>query len=383
MSFRTMLATSVIVTLALLAGCTATSSSGSSSSGTPAGTPIGAGHGQVPAHIPGSPASVAVSLAETGSTMLYPLFGAWASAYHRQFPSVSFTTAATGSGTGIADASSGKADIGASDAFLSSGNLVANPGLLNIPLAISAQQVNYNLPHVPLSEHVKLNGQILAQMYDGTITNWDAPAIRNLNPGVRLPNLKVVPLHRMESSGDTFLFTSFLATSAPAWNTVIGYGTTVAWPQVPSALAEHGNSGMVVGCKVTPGCVAYVGISYLSDALAAHLGEAELANAGGHFELPTPATMSAAAASLVSVLPANETISMINGPAADGYPIVNYEYAIVSSKQPSAAKARDLQAFLHWATTAGNAASFLDQVRFQPLPAAVVALADSQIASIH
>ena len=74
---------------------------------------------------------------------------------------------------------------------------------------------------------------------------------------------------------------------------------------------------------------------------------------------------------------------MINGPAAAGYPIVNYEYAVVSSRQPSAARARDLQAFLHWAITSGNSASFLDQVRFQPLPADVVALADAQIASIH
>jgi phosphate transport system substrate-binding protein len=333
--------------------------------------------------LPSGPGPAPLTLTETGSTLLYPLLTSWASAYHQQYGQVTITTAATGSGAGIKAASAGTSAIGASDAFLSSGNLVSHPNLLNIPLAISAQQVNYNVPGVGPGVHLRLTGSVLAQMYSGSITSWKDPAIAALNPGVPLPNVKVVPIHRVESSGDTFLFTSFLATSAPAWNTVIGYGTTVAWPHVPSALAEHGNSGMVAGCKVTLGCVAYVGISYLSDALAAHLGEAELANASGHFELPTPATMSAAAASLVSVLPANETISMINGPAADGYPIVNYEYAIVSSQQPSAARARDLQAFLHWATTAGNAASFLDQVRFQPLPAAVVALADSQIASIR
>jgi phosphate transport system substrate-binding protein len=139
---------------------------------------------------------------------------------------------------------------------------------------------------------------------------------------------------------------------------------------------------MVDGCKATRGCVAYVGISYLSRALAAGLGEAQLANAAGQYELPTAATLSAAAASFVSLLPPNETISMINGPAPAGYPIVNYEYAIVSSRQPTAAKARDLQAFLHWAITAGNSAQFLNQVRFQPLPAAVVSLADTQIAKI-
>jgi len=138
--FRTLAAASFIVPLALMAGCSANQVPG------PAGTALASGgrHGT----IPGSPAPAAVSLTETGSTLLYPLFGAWASAYHQQFSSVSFTTAPTGSGTGIADASSGHADIGASDAFLSSGNLVQNPSLLNIPLAIAAQQINYNLPHL-------------------------------------------------------------------------------------------------------------------------------------------------------------------------------------------------------------------------------------------
>jgi phosphate transport system substrate-binding protein len=157
----------------------------------------------------------------------------------------------------------------------------------------------------------------------------------------------------------------------------------VAWPAAPGAKAEKGNGGMVTGCQATPGCVAYVGISYLSQALAGKLGEAELANASGQYEPPTAASMSAAAASFVSLLPANETISMINGPAPGGYPIVNYEYAIVRLDQPSAAGARDLQAFLHWAITTGNSPSFLGQVRFQPLPGAVVTLADAQIARIR
>jgi phosphate transport system substrate-binding protein len=128
--------------------------------------------------------------------------------------------------------------------------------------------------------------------------------------------------------------------------------------------------------------VAYVGISYLSQALSVGLGEAQLANAAGHYELPTPATLTAAAASFVSLLPPNETISMINGPAPAGYPIVNYEYAIVSARQPDPVKARAIRAFLTWVITTGNSAPYLNQVRFQPLPAAVATLADQQIARI-
>ena len=351
------------------------------------GTPVSAGASVASADsqagsIPSSPAPARESLSETGSTLLFPLMGAWAAAYHRQYPDVSIATAGTGSGAGISDATAGTVDIGASDAYLSSGDLVKKPTLLNVPLAISAQQVNYNLPSLPASVHVRLDGSVLAQMYEGKIRFWDNPAIAALNPGVNLPATRVVPVHRSDSSGDTFLFTSYLATQYPAWNSAIGYGTTVAWPPVPGSLAEHGNKGMVAGCRATVGCVAYIGISYLSSALAGGLGEAELANSLGQYVLPTAASIGAAVASFVSATPSNETISMVDGPASAGYPIVNYEYAIVNASQRSATRARDIKAFLHWAITTGNAPQYLDQVRFQPLPAEVVSLSDAQIARI-
>jgi phosphate transport system substrate-binding protein len=329
-----------------------------------------------------TPAPGRQTLAETGSTLLLPLAGAWATAYHRQHPNVTITVAGTGSGTGIADASDGKASIGASDAYLSSGSLVQNPALVNVPLVISAQQVNYFLPGLPASVHVRLDGPVLAAMYSGQVTSWDDPAIQALNPGVRLPATRVVPLHRSDSSGDTFLFTSYVSTHDAAWDSAIGYGTSVAWPAAPGAAAEQGNAGMVSGCAATPGCVAYVGISYLSRALSAGLGEAELANTLGQFVLPDQASIQAAVSSFVSSTPPSETISMIDGPASGGYPIISYEYAIVSTRQASAARARDIRAFLHWAITTGNSAGFLAGVRFQPLPAAVVALSDAQIAKI-
>jgi phosphate transport system substrate-binding protein len=362
-----------------LAACAGSGSHGAGAQSAPSAAPSGAA---AAGSVPSSPAPAHASLSETGSTLLFPLMGTWAVAYHQQYPNVSISTAGTGSGAGIADASDGTANIGASDAFLSSGDLVKNPELLNIPLAISAQQVNYNLPSLARGVHLRLDGAVLAQMYEGRITTWNNPAIAALNPGVALPGTRVVPLHRSDNSGDTFLFTSYLATQYPTWNAAIGYGTTVAWPAVRGALAEHGNSGMLAGCKATVGCVAYIGISYLSGALAAGLGEAQLANSLGQYELPTAATISSAVTSFVSSTPANETISMVDGPASGGYPIVNFEYAIVSARQPSATRARDIKAFLHWAITTGNAARYLDQVRFEPLPATVVSLSDDQIARI-
>jgi phosphate transport system substrate-binding protein len=322
------------------------------------------------------------TISESGSGLLYPLAHTWAGAYEHQFPGLLVTTASTGSGMGIALATSGKVNIGASDAYLSSGDLVKNHTLLNIPLAISAQTVIYNLPGLSQQSHVKLTGAILAGIYDGTITMWNDPAITGINQGLHLPAMRIVPVHRSDSSGDTFLFTSYLSTQDLQWNETIGYGTTAAWPQVSVATAADGSLAMMHTCQATPGCVAYNGISYLSQALAAGLGEAALANSAGQFTLPISATIQDSVADFVPIMPPDETISMIDGPAADGYPIVNYEYAVVSTAQPDAGKAGMIRAFLKWVITTGNAASYLNTVGFQPLSSSVVTLDEQQIAEI-
>ncbi|WP_372494635.1 MULTISPECIES: phosphate ABC transporter substrate-binding protein PstS [Mycobacterium avium complex (MAC)] len=328
-----------------------------------------------------TPASSPVTLSETGSTLLYPLFNLWGPAYHDKYSNVTITTQGTGSGTGISQAAAGAVAIGASDAYLSEGDMAAHKGLMNIALAISAQQVNYNLPGV--TEHIKLNGKVLAGMYNGSVKTWNDPQIAGLNPGVNLPATPVVPLHRSDGSGDTFLFTQYLSKQDPdGWGKSPGFGTTVAFPTVPGALGENGNGGMVTGCADTPGCVAYIGISFLDQAQQKGLGEAQLANASDKYLLPDAKSIQAAAAGFASKTPANQAISLINGPAPDGYPIVNYEYAIVNSGQKDAATAQTLQAFLHWAISDGNNASFLDKVHFQPLPADVAKLSDAQIAKI-
>ncbi len=322
-----------------------------------------------------------VTVTETGSTLLYPLARTWAAAYHRQYPGVTVTTAGTGSGAGIKDASDGKAEIGASDAYLSSGDLVTNPRLLNIPLAVSAQTVIYHVPG-PSAAATQLNCTVLAEIYSGTITRWNDPRIKALNPTLPLPPVTIVPLHRSDRSGDTFLFTSYLSTQDPAWDASIGYGTTANWPKVAGALPEQGSLAILHGCAATAGCVAYNGISYLAQAQAAGLGEAALANAAKNFTLPTAGAINDSTGSFVSLTPPNETISMIDGPSADGYPIVNYEYAVVSTSQPSAVAASAIKDFLSWVITTGNQTSFLNTVGFQALSPTVAELGEDQIKEI-
>ena len=228
------------------------------------------------------------TVTETGSTLLYPLFNLWASGYSEKYPKTTIQTAGTGSGTGISEAQTNTIDIGASDAYLAPSVNQSDPHLKNIPLAISAQLVAYNVPGV--TAHIKLSGKVLSAIYQGQITKWNDPKIAGANPGVTLPAMPIVTLHRSDSSGDTFLFTSYLSKADPSgWGNKISFNTTVPWPNAPGALGESGNSGMVSGCKATPGCVAYVGISYQTQALQAGLGYAELGNAKGQYVLPNAA----------------------------------------------------------------------------------------------
>ncbi len=343
-----------------------------------------------------SPASAAVKLpssgvekpaggtvTETGSTLLYPLFNLWASGYDEQYPSTTVQTAGTGSGTGISEAENGTTDIGASDAYLSPSVTASSPHLKNIPLAISAQLVAYNIPGV--TAHLKLNGKVLSAIYQGQITKWNDSQIASANPGITLPATPIVTLHRSDSSGDTFLFTSYLSKAdASGWGTKIGYNTTVPWPNAPGALGETGNSGMVSGCKATVGCVAYIGISYQTQVLQAGLFYAALGNAKGQYVQPTAAAIQTEAAYFIKKTPANGTISLIYGAANGGYPIVNYEYAIVSNSQASSTAAKNIRSVLEFAVNLkqGSASSYLSQVNFQPLPAKVTAQSLKQILGI-
>jgi phosphate transport system substrate-binding protein len=358
---RAVCVAAALAPLTLIAACSSSSSAGSSPSASAA------------------PAS-GNTITETGSTLLFPLFGAWQTAYNTADPNVKIFSAGTGSGVGLADAATGTATIGGSDAYLSPASMTQYPGLINIPLTVAAVMVNYNVPGVKAP--LKLNGTVLAKIYDGKITNWNDAAIAALNKGVSLPNLAITTLHRADSSGSSFLFTSYLNAQDPAdWATGL-VGTTVTWPSTPKTAAETGSGAMVTDCSTIKGCIAYIGISYQTKTTAAALGTASLLNKGGAYAQPTATTIQAALATFSSSTPANGAQSLIDTTAAGGYPIINYEYAIVQKKQPSAAQASALKAFLTWTITTGSATSFLTAVNFQPLPSNVQSIAKAQIASI-
>jgi phosphate transport system substrate-binding protein len=325
-----------------------------------------------------------VTLNVTGSTLLHPLFELWIPTYQAANPGVAINATATDSGAGIAQTIAGKVQIGLSDAYMSDEQAEHNREIVNIPLAISAQTVNYNLPGLK-DTALKLDGRTLAGIYSGEITEWDAAPIAAMNPDVHLPHQPIVPIRRADPSGDTFIFTQFLDFSTQEWEDAVGYGTSVDWPTVPGELAATGNAGMLKTLAATPYSIAYIGISFSDDVAKAGLGTALLKNQSGKFPLPTAETISAGASVLDPRTPADERLSLVFAPGDDSYPLINYEYAVVSIRQPDPATAAAIRQFLLWgiATDGGNSPKYLDAVHFIPLPDFIRALSENQIGRIR
>jgi phosphate transport system substrate-binding protein len=323
-----------------------------------------------------------MTLTETGSTLLYPLFGVWVSEYTKTHPGVKITTGNTGSGVGIEQAISGAAHIGTSDAYMTDAQVKKYPHIINVPMAISALTVNYNLPGLNTA-NLKLDGPALVGIYTGNIRAWDDKTIAALNPGVTLPHKDIVPIRRADGSGDTFVFTQYLTFSTPAWENRIGYGTSINWPAVPGALSADGNMGVLQAIQQTPYSIGYLGVSFHTEIANAELGTALLKSYSGEFLAPTPETIAAAAAALTPRTPPDERLTLVNAPGANAYPLVNYEYAIVSTKQSNPETAKAIRRFLLWAIapTESNE-KYLENAHFIALPAHIWVMSHDQIETI-
>jgi phosphate transport system substrate-binding protein len=325
-----------------------------------------------------------VHLAESGSTLLFPMMNRWVDGYTKLHPDVEIGTEASGSGKGVADAIAGSSQIGASDAYMSAERVAKTP-MLNIPLAISAVFVAYNVPGAN-DAHLRLSGPILARIYDGTIRYWDDPRIlaANRESSAKLSHHAIVKIHRYEGSGDTFIFTQFLSFADETWAKRPGYATSINWSGLSDSFGAFGNTGMVEVCKDVPYSIAYVGISYLDQAEAGHVGEAALQNRDGKWVLPTDETVAAAATAFIDHTPRDERISLVFAPGTDSYPMVNYEYAIVAPRQRTKDVADELAHFLGWivSPSGGSAPDMLHQVHFIALPERIMQQSLAQIAQI-
>ncbi len=317
-----------------------------------------------------SPATDSKQLVGAGSTLVAPLLSQWQPEYNKQ-AGVTVAYSAIGSGGGIAQITARTIDFGASDAPLSEDQSKEANGVVQIPWALAATTVAYNVPGVPTE--LKLTGPLLAEIFLGKVTTWNDPRIAAANPGVTLPALKIIPVHRSDSSGDTYAFTNYLSHVSPEWKASVGTSTEVAFP---GGIGGKGNSGVGGAIASTPGAIGYIAISYV---LANKLDFALIANAAGNYPVPDVVSIEAAAKTLKSV-PSNNEVSIVDPPASapNAYPISTFTYALVPLKSP---KADTLKAFLKWAITAGQ--KFGPKLDFAPLPAEILSADETTIARIE
>ena len=311
--------------------------------------------------------SSAGSLEGAGSSLIEPLVQAWLPRLEDE-SNLDVTYNPIGSGGGIQAITDRTVDFGASDAPLTPDQAKACKGCLLIPWALSATTLSYNLKGV---HDLNLSGPVIADIFLGKITKWDDPRIAKLNPGQRLPSRDIAPMFRLDTSGDTYAFTSYLAKVSPEWRDKVGTGTLVNFPKGAGA---KGNAGMAGVLTRTEGALGYMTAAY---AVRHKLGVASIQNAAGEFVQPD-LTGITAAAQTGKPLPDN-SIPIVDPPAsaADAYPISTFSYAIVRKDAKNAAAMKKLLTY-----AIGPGQQFAEQYVFARLPAYVTRLGGQTIAKI-
>jgi len=309
------------------------------------------------------------SLSGQGSSLIAPLLTAWGGDFT---PKTGTTIAyyANGSSAGVAAITARVVDFGASDAPLTPDQFAAAKGVVQIPWALSATAISYNITGV--SGGLRLTSPVVAGIYLDTIQYWDAPAIVALNPKLTLPHERITPVYRSDGSGDTFAFTSYLTKTSPAWKSKVGRGTQVGFP---TGTPAKGNSGVSAAVQSTKGAIGYVSVAY---ALSNHLPLAAIKNRAAKFTAPGIRAIAAAAATVRRV-PAGNAISIIDPPASAprAYPISTFTYVIVP-KQTT--KAASLRKFIFYGLTAGQA--FGPKLGFAPIPRVVLSAGEKTLLQV-
>jgi phosphate transport system substrate-binding protein len=307
-----------------------------------------------------------------GSTFVSPLVSVWTPALGSAFD-YTVQYSAIGSGGGIQAISNRTVDFGASDAPMTPDQFSACNGCVQIPWALAATSIPYNVPGAPV--HLHLSGQIIAKMYMGQITNWKDPAIAALNKGANLPDLKVTPVYRTGNSGTTYNFTDYLSSVSPDWKSQVGTGQSVNWPAGTGASGSAGVSGVVAN---TPGAVCYVDTAF---ALANHLHFAAIKNAAGNFIYPSIRNVAAAGAT-VKTVPLGNEMHIVNPSKGypTAYPISTYTYVILPTKSSNATALRKM---VFWALTQGQQGKYTAKLWFAPIPKVVLVAAEKALHQIQ
>ncbi|NJD53684.1 MAG: phosphate ABC transporter substrate-binding protein PstS [Candidatus Methanoperedens sp.] len=330
-----------------------------------------------PAQSTGVPTDQTTKAPETlngaGATFPYPLISKWSSEYNKIKPDVQINYQSVGSGAGIKQITERTVDFGASDAPLTEQEFSNISGVLQIPESIGAVVVAYNLPGIQTG--VKLSGDVVADIFLGKITKWNDPRIVSINSGIQLPDKDIIVAHRSDGSGTTFVFTDYLSAVSPDWKSKAGKGKSVNWPV---GLGGKGNEGVAGLLSQNPYSIGYIELAY---AKLQKISYAYIRNKAGKFIEPTLETTANAAAGAVQTLPAGDanwsTVSIVNAPGDNSYPIGSFTYFLAYKDQKDQTKGKLLAEFLWWAVHDGQ--KYSSDLLYVPLPDEVISINEKTI----
>jgi phosphate transport system substrate-binding protein len=301
-----------------------------------------------------------VTLVGAGATFPFPLYSRWFNAYSQQNP-VRVNYQSLGSGAGIRQFTEGTVDFGASDAPMGDEEMSrVAAGALNIPTVLGSVVITYNLPQV--AQPLQLDGPTIGDIFLGTIARWNDPRIAALNPGVQLPDRPILPVHRSDGSGTTYVFTDYLSAVSPVWQQRVGVGTAVRWP---TGLGGKGNEGVTGQVRQTDGAIGYVEQVY---ARQNNLPMASVRNQSGNFVAPSTGATTAAARDIEDRVEqrGDFRVSIVDAAGADAYPISAWTYVLVRQHMDDCNKAQALVNVLTWAIRDGDAHA--RELHYAPLP---------------
>ncbi len=321
-----------------------------------------------------APVAAQQTLTGAGATFPNPIYTKWFDAYNKK-TGIRINYQSIGSGGGIRQFTEGTVDFGATDGPMNESQLAAvNNNVLHIPAVLGAVVVTYNLPSLG-DRRLKFDGNALVDIFMGRITKWNDKKISALNPGVNLPNLDVIVVHRSDGSGTTYVFTDFLNKFSREWRDKVGYATSVNWPV---GLGGKGNEGVTQQVKQVEGAVGYVELIY---AVSNNLSYGEIKNAAGSFVTPSLESTTAAAAAAKLGPDTDFRVSITNPPGAEAYPIASFTWLLIRKDNKEPGKAKAIKDFLAWMITA-EAQEMAADLKYAPLPPEVRKLVEARIGTL-
>lgn len=305
-------------------------------------------------------AAQAQKLTGAGATFPYPIYSKWFSEYSAAHPGVEINYQSIGSGGGIRQITAGTVDFGASDGPMTDEQIAASKiKLVHIPTVLGAVVPVFNVPGV---NELKFSSDVLSDIFLGKITTWNDGRIAKDNPGVKLPDQKIIVVHRSDGSGTTYIFTDYLSKVSAEWANGPGKGASPSWPVGVGGKGNEGVAGLV---RQLPGAIGYVELIY---ALQNHISFGSVKNPAGNFITASIEGVTEAAAS-IKQMPADYRVSITNAPGADAYPISSFTWLLIPIHSADPAKGKVIKDLLSWIVTSGE--SEVSSLSYAPLPKSV------------